>query len=88
MRRLKLGQLLDTLPERLALAGSNRLPHHDFLQMLLADEVTRRDRQSAARRAKAAQLNAPDHGTYWGEKNIPSAGIIPLFSARSIISKM
>ena len=57
MRRLKLGQLLDTLPERLALARSNRLPHHDFLEMLLADEVTRRDRQSAARRAKAAQLD-------------------------------
>jgi ATP-dependent protease HslVU (ClpYQ) ATPase subunit len=46
MRRLKLGQLLDTLPERLALARSNRLPHHDFLEMLLADAVTRRDRQS------------------------------------------
>lgn len=26
MRRLKLGQLLDTLPERLALARTNRLP--------------------------------------------------------------
>jgi hypothetical protein len=50
MRRLKLGQLLDTLPERLALARSNRLPHHDFLEMLLADEVTRRDRSSAAPR--------------------------------------
>ena len=57
MRRLKLGQLLDTLPERLALARSNRLPHHDFLEMLLADEVTRRDRASAARRAKTAHLD-------------------------------
>jgi len=33
------------------------LPHHDFLEILLADEVTRRDRESAARRAKAAQLD-------------------------------
>jgi DNA replication protein DnaC len=57
MRRLKLGQLLDTLPERLALARSNRLPHHDFLEMLLADEVTRRDRKSAQLRAKAAHLD-------------------------------
>jgi hypothetical protein len=57
MRRLKLGQLLDTLAERLALARSNRLPHHDFLEMLLADEVSRRDRQSAQRRAKAAHLD-------------------------------
>src|ERR1700755_1805195 len=54
MRRLKLGQLLDTLPERLALARSNRLPHHDFLEMLLTDEVARRDRKSAQLRAKAA----------------------------------
>ena len=54
MRRLKLGQLLDTLPERLALARSNRLPHHDFLEMLFADG---RDRQSAQRRARAAHLD-------------------------------
>jgi DNA replication protein DnaC len=57
MRRLKLGQLLDTLPERLALARSNRLPHHDFLEMLLADEVARRDRKSTQLRAKAAHLD-------------------------------
>jgi len=57
MRRLKLGQLLDTLPERLALARTNRLPHHDFLELLFADEVSRRDRESAARRAKAAHLD-------------------------------
>jgi hypothetical protein len=35
--RLKFGQLLDTLSERLALARSNRPPDHDFLEMLLAD---------------------------------------------------
>jgi IstB-like ATP binding protein len=53
----RLVRLLDTLPERLALARSSRLPHHDFLEMLLTDEVARRDRQSAARRAKAAHLD-------------------------------
>jgi DNA replication protein DnaC len=57
MRRLKLGRLLDTLPERLALARQNHLPHHDFLEMLLADEVTRRDRQSALVRARTARLD-------------------------------
>ncbi|KBZ57169.1 hypothetical protein K875_05687 [Mycobacterium [tuberculosis] TKK-01-0051] len=56
-RHPKLGQLLDSLPERLALARSNRLPHHDFLAMLLADEATRRDRKSAQRRATAADLD-------------------------------
>jgi DNA replication protein DnaC len=57
MRRLKLGQLLDTLPERLALARTNQLPHHDFLEMLFTDEVARRDRESAQRRAKIAHLD-------------------------------
>lgn len=57
MRRLKLGQLLDTLPERLALARTNHMPHHDFLEMLLADEVARRDREATQRRARAAHLD-------------------------------
>lgn len=67
MRRLKLGQLLDTLPERLALARSNRLPHHDFLEMLFSDEVTRRDRQSAQRPAKAAHLDPQMQLQAWDE---------------------
>jgi DNA replication protein DnaC len=57
MRRLKLGRLLDTLPERLALARTGQLAHHDFLEMLLADEVTRRDRQAATLRAQKAGLD-------------------------------
>jgi DNA replication protein DnaC len=57
MRRLKLGQLLDTLPERLALAATNHLPHHDFLELLLADEVARRDREATQRRARTARLD-------------------------------
>lgn len=57
MRRLKLGRLLDTLPERLALARTSQLAHHDFLEMLLADEVTRRDRQAAHLRAAKAGLD-------------------------------
>lgn len=57
MRRLKLGQLLDTLPERLALARTQHLPHHEFLEMLFADEVTRRDHHSADRRAREANLD-------------------------------
>jgi hypothetical protein len=57
LRRLKLGRMLDTLPERLALARTEHLPHHDFLEMLLADEVARRDRQATQLRAKTAQLD-------------------------------
>jgi DNA replication protein DnaC len=56
LRALKLGKLLDTLPERLTLARQQSLPHADFLELVLADEVTRRDTNSAALRARAAGL--------------------------------
>ena len=59
LRTLKLGQLLATLPDRLTLARQQKLPHADFLELLLSDEVTRRENGSAARRARAAGL-APD----------------------------
>jgi hypothetical protein len=58
LRALKLGKLLDTLPERLTLARQQQLPHADFLELVLADEVTRRDTSSAALRARAAGLEA------------------------------
>jgi DNA replication protein DnaC len=57
LRKVKLGRCLDTLPERLALARAESLPHQDFLTLLLADEVERRDRSSAALRARAAKLD-------------------------------
>lgn len=57
MRKLKLGQLLDTLPERLALARTHDLSHSEFLEQLFADEVTRRDANSTGRRARAAHLD-------------------------------
>ena len=57
LRALKLGQLTATLPERLALARQQNLPHADFLELLLSDEVTRRENGSAARRARAAGLD-------------------------------
>jgi DNA replication protein DnaC len=57
LRALKLGKLLDTLPERLSLARQQHLAHADFLELLLADEVTRRDANSASLRARAAGLD-------------------------------
>jgi DNA replication protein DnaC len=57
LRTLKLGKLLDTLPERLTLARQQQLPHADFLELVLADEVTRRDTNSATLRARAAGLD-------------------------------
>jgi len=51
MRRLKLGRLLDTLPER-----GTPCPN-EVLVMLLADEVSRRDRHAIDRRAREANLD-------------------------------
>jgi DNA replication protein DnaC len=57
MRRLKLGRLLDTLPERLVLARQHDLTHTQFLEQLFSDEVQRRDSDSAGVRARAAKLD-------------------------------
>ena len=46
LKRLRLGRILDTLPERLALARRNQLDYAAFLQILLADEIARRDSRS------------------------------------------
>ncbi len=57
LRRVKLGRCLDTLPERLALASTGGMGHAEFLELVLADEVTRRENTSADRRAKTAGLD-------------------------------
>lgn len=57
LRRVKLGKALDTLPERLALARSSGLGHAEFLELVLSDEVTRRDTHSAELRARVAGLD-------------------------------
>ncbi|MBK7829442.1 IS21-like element helper ATPase IstB [Nannocystis sp.] len=60
LKRLKLGPILDTLPERLALARQQKMPHQDFLLTILADEVSRRDSVSAQLRSQRARLD-PAH---------------------------
>jgi DNA replication protein DnaC len=57
LRQVKLGRCLDTLPERLALAHTGGMGHAEFLELVLADEVTRRENTSADRRAKTAGLD-------------------------------
>jgi DNA replication protein DnaC len=54
LKRLKLGTILPTLPERLALARREQLDHAAFLQILLADEVARRDHARLERQVQAA----------------------------------
>jgi hypothetical protein len=57
LKRLRLGRLLDTLPERLVLARQQKMPHADFLLLILGDEVSRRDGQATVTRAQRARLD-------------------------------
>lgn len=54
LKRLKLGAMTDTLPERLALARRDQLDYAAFLQIILADEVTRRDNHNLEMRLQKA----------------------------------
>lgn len=60
LRRLRLGRMVDTLPERLAIARQQKMPHQDFLLLALADEVSRRESQAAVLRAQRGRLD-PAH---------------------------
>jgi DNA replication protein DnaC len=67
LRALKLGQMLHTLPDRLTLARQQKMAHADFLELVLADEVTRRESKSASLRARAAGLDAGMRLDTWDE---------------------
>jgi DNA replication protein DnaC len=57
LKKLKLGFLVDTLPERLVLAKKQDMSFEELLLFVLSDEITRRDSTSTIRRAKAAGLD-------------------------------
>jgi len=67
LRALKLGGLSHTLPERLALARARKMGHAAFLQLLLSDEVTRRESRSAMLRARTAGLDPTMRLDTWDE---------------------
>lgn len=67
LKALKLGGLKDTLPERLTLARQRKMSHATFLELVLADEVTRRDSRSAMLRARTAGLDPTMRLDTWDE---------------------
>ena len=67
LKALKLGGLKDTLPERLALARARKMGHAAFLQLVLADEITRRESRSAMLRARTAGLDPTMRLDTWDE---------------------
>jgi DNA replication protein DnaC len=69
LKELKLGQMTQTLPERLVLARQQKMSHAAFLQLVLADEITRRNSRSATLRARAAGLDPSMRLDTWDELN-------------------
>lgn len=67
LKALKLGQMTQTLPERLALARQAKMGHAAFLQLILDDEITRRESRSAMLRARAAGLDPSMRLQTWDE---------------------
>lgn len=59
LKKVKLGKVIDTLPERLTLARKNKLTYEDLLLLVLRDEIDRRESTATARRAQHAGLD-PD----------------------------
>ena len=54
LKRLKLGAVLNTLPERVALARREQLDYASFLQIILTDEINRRDHRRLKLRLQRA----------------------------------
>ncbi len=67
LKELKLGQMSQTLPERLVLARQQKMSHAAFLQLVLADEITRRESRSAMLRARTAGLDPSMRLDTWDE---------------------
>jgi DNA replication protein DnaC len=67
LKELKLGQMTQTLPERLVLARQQKMTHAAFLQLVLSDEITRRDSRSATLRSRAAGLDPAMRLDTWDE---------------------
>jgi DNA replication protein DnaC len=57
LKDLKLGHLIDTLPDRIAMSEKQRIPFEDLLLQLLTDELQRRFDTASARRASQAGLD-------------------------------
>jgi DNA replication protein DnaC len=57
LRRLKLSRMLDTLPERLVVARQQKMPHQDWLLLVLSDEASRRDSLAISLRVERARLD-------------------------------
>lgn len=72
LRRLKLSPVAETLPERITLARARKMPYEDFLELILSDEIARRDHASAELRARAARLDPTMRLEAWDDSSAVS----------------
>jgi DNA replication protein DnaC len=56
LKRLKLGPMMNTLPDRLALARSQKLDYAEFLELVLSDEAERRQQVTVQTRLNQADF--------------------------------
>jgi DNA replication protein DnaC len=56
LKRLRLGRIAETLPERLVLADKQQMTFDDLLLLVLTDEIARRDTTASNNRAREAGL--------------------------------
>lgn len=90
LKRLKLGALAATLPERLVLARAQHLDYAAFLTLLLADEVQRRDQQSLDRHLDQAGFEeraSLDRFDWSGPLQLDRRHLQELFSLQFLAAK-
>ena len=58
LKRLRLGRIADTLPERLVLAEKQDMSFDDLILLVLTDEISRRESTAAHNRTVEAGLDA------------------------------
>ncbi len=56
LKRMRLSGMLHTLPDRIAYAKKAKITHQDFLELVLQDEIDRRDQTGLMNRLQKAQF--------------------------------
>lgn len=69
LKRLRLGRIAKSLPERLVLADKQEMAFEDLLLMLLTDEIARRDNAAADNRAADAGLEPSMRLELWDKSS-------------------
>lgn len=65
LKRLRLGRIAETLPERIVLADKQEMTFDDMLLLVLSDEITRRNSAAADGRAHEAGLDSAMRLELW-----------------------